>query len=113
MALKAGSHRKHYERIKLKTGEDYEILGQTFSNSFNKQDLQTILERYYLRFINVPCLKPPLKPLVVQSSLCEPGFYHVRYFLCVEHIFRLKEFALLIGYTYIGAQFRSVFKHLC
>ena len=27
------------------TGEDYEILGQTFLNSFKKQDFQTILER--------------------------------------------------------------------
>ena len=60
LGLKAGSHRKDYERIKRKdrpkTGEYYEILGQTFSNSFKKQDFQTILERYYLRFIIFPCL---------------------------------------------------------
>ena len=68
--FKAGSHRKEYERIKLKTGEDYEIFGQTFSTSFKKQDFQTILERYYLRFIISPCLKPPLKPLVFHSLLC-------------------------------------------
>ena len=51
-------------------GEDNEILGQIFSNSFKKQDFQPILERYYLRFIICPCLKPLLKPLVFHSLLC-------------------------------------------
>ena len=75
VCFKASSHRKNYryEKIKLKIGEDYEILGKTFSNLFKKQDFQIFLKRYYLRFIFFPCLKPLLRPLVFQSSLCEPG----------------------------------------
>ena len=68
--IKAGSHRKDYEKDqakdRLKTGEDYEILGKTFSILFKK----TILGRYYLRFIFFPCLKPLLKPLVFHSLRC-------------------------------------------
>ena len=60
---------KDQAKDRLKTGEDYEILGQTFSNSFKKQDFQRNLERYYLRLIMFPCLKPPLKPLVFHSLL--------------------------------------------
>ena len=68
----------HTERVmkrflakdRLKTGKDYEISEQIFSKSFKKQDFQTILERYYLRFIILPCLKPQLKPLVFHNLLC-------------------------------------------
>ena len=51
---------KDQAKDRLKTGKDYEILGQTFSNSFKKLDFQTILEIYYLRFLIFPCLEPPL-----------------------------------------------------
>ena len=73
LGLKAGSHRKDYERIKLKTGEDYEILGQTFSNSFKKQDFQTILERYYLRLDNTGAWAIEVYP----SLLCNWVSEHV------------------------------------
>ena len=71
--LKAGSHRKDYERIQLKTdlslvkmikseGKPFHIcLKNMFSNNFVK---------LFFKINNFPCLKPLFKPLVFHSLLC-------------------------------------------
>ena len=67
----------HTERImkgsilrRLKTGEDYEILGQIFSNLLEKNWIFKQFWKDYLRFIILPCLKPRLQLLVFHNLFC-------------------------------------------
>ena len=52
----------------LKTGKEYKILGQIFSNSFKKRHFQTIVDRFYFGFHYISV---SLAPTLSQSSLCE------------------------------------------